>query len=328
MNGYRYYIFNAKKEKSYISILINIFENFGYYFSQKLDNYLFNSNFDIFFILDNNDKIGYVISNCTLEQLWDFMNSDTTHPKVFDMNSFGMLRGYIDDKNRPNYSSKKFKKTFEGFSNKILYAFDLDDTLVFSKSFEDSVRPLLNEELTPEAILRSKTNDIGINISDLKYADGRIYFYDPKQKINIPENSTWVRKKDRVYITQPDSYYMTNDGIPIGIHKNIVNIYNNAEYKAIITVRNEKIRIQTEQALKKLGIELPNCGLHMFSRTAISMKSKWKAQVLLDLYNEQGFTQIYYFDDNIKILKKMKIYLKKYDFITLYKVNENNYRKI
>jgi hypothetical protein len=256
------------------------------------------------------------------------MNSDTTHPKVFDMNSFGMLRGYIDDKNRPNYSSKKFKKTFEGFSNKILYAFDLDDTLVFSKSFEDSVKPLLNEELTPEIILRNKVNDIGINISDLKYADGRIYFYDPKQKINIPENSTWVRKKDRVYITQPDSYYMTNDGIPIGIHKNIVNIYNNAEYKAIITVRNEKIRTQIEQALKNLGIELPNCGLYMFSHTAISMKSKWKAQVLLDLYNEQGFTQIYYFDDNIKLLKKMKIYLKKYDFITLYKVNENNYRKI
>ena len=215
-------------------------------------------------------------------------------------------------------------------NNKVLAAFDMDDTLVYSKRFEEHVKPLLVKEefLTPEIILNNKVDDIGVNIKDLKYEHGRIYLEDPKQTINISNNASWVRKGDRVYITQPDAYFLTEESMPVGVYKRIVDIYNEVENKAIITSRREKLRNQTESALNKLGITMPNCGLFMYPSNSLVFQAKWKALKLEELYNE-GFNEIHYFDDNIKVLKRIKSYLKKVNInISLYKVNENNYRKI
>jgi hypothetical protein len=237
------------------------------------------------------------------------------------------IRNLLIDK--PNYKPKKFNKSYESINNKVLWAFDMDDTLVYSKRFEEHIKPLLTEFLNPEIILKSKINDIGINISDLKYENGRIYFDDPEQLAYIPNNSGWVRKKERVYITQPDAYFMTEESMPIGTYSEIVKLYENAEYKVIITARNERLREQTELALNNLGIEKPNCGLFMYPENNFSLKVRWKIDKLMELINNENFIVVYYFDDNIKILKKMKEYFDKQEInITLYKVTENNYRKI
>jgi len=230
---------------------------------------------------------------------------------------------------KPNYKPKRFNRSYESINNKVLWAFDMDDTLVYSKRFEEHVKPLLTEFLNPEIILKSKINDIGINISDLKYENGRIYFDDPEQLTYIPNNSGWVRKKERVYITQPDAYFMTEESMPIGTYSKIIKLYEDAEYKTIITARNERLRKQTELALNNLGIEMPNYGLFMYPENNFSLKVRWKIDKLMELINNENFTEVHYFDDNIKILKKMKDYFEKYDFnIKLYKVTENNYRKI
>ena len=229
----------------------------------------------------------------------------------------------------PNYEPKKFDRTLESLNtNKVLWAFDLDDTLVYSTRFEETVKPLLNEFLTPEIILQNKVADIGVTIKDLKYEHGRIYLEDPKQIINISRNSSWIRKGDRVYITQPESYYLTDESMPIGTYKKIVEVYNKVENRAIITSRNERLRKQTELALNNLGVKKPNVGLFMFPNNISITQTRWKANKLSELYNE-GFTEIHYFDDNMKVLKKIKSYLKKQKInITFYKVNENNYRKV
>ena len=227
----------------------------------------------------------------------------------------------------PSYKPKKFLK--ESINNKVLNAFDMDDTLVYSKRFEEHVKPLLTEFLNPEIILKSKINDIGINIEDLKYENGRIYFEDPEQLTNIPNNSSWVRKKDRIYITQPDAYFMTEESMPIGTYSEIIKLYEESEYKAIITARNERLRGQTELALNNLGIEKPNCGLFMYPENNFSLKVRWKIDKLMELIHNENFTEVHYFDDNIKILKKMKEYFDKQEInISLYKVTENKYRKI
>ena len=228
----------------------------------------------------------------------------------------------------PNYMPRRINRTLESVGSKVLYAFDLDDTLVFSKRFEDVIKSLLKESVTPESILNNKMNEIGVERKDLKYEHGRIYFNDPIELFNVTGSQSWVRKDNRVYLLKPDEYLSTPESMPIKTNPVLVDIYNKAENKVIITSRKEKYRTQTIEALKKLGIEMPNYGLNMYPNNS-SMSSKvWKAMRLKELQRECGFTEINYFDDNRIVLKKMKEYLKRERIhVNFYKVKENDYRK-
>lgn len=291
---------------------------------------------------DELKKINIDIDKQNIEWINKNMNKELTINEIAYHNESGVWLAFVTNgymgkyivvkgllkTNIPSYEPRKIIK--ESLNNKVLYAFDLDDTLVYSKRFEEHIKPLILKEefLTPEIILNNKINDIGINIKDLKYEDGRVYFNDPDQLVNIIGNASWTRKGNRVYITQPDAYFLTKESMPVGVYNNILNIYNKSENKAIITSRKERLRKQTTSALNNLGVQLPNCGLFMYPSDSLVFQSKWKAIKLEELYND-GFTEIHYFDDNIKVLKRIKSYLKKDNInITLYKVNENNYRKI
>ena len=234
----------------------------------------------------------------------------------------------------PNYmlSKEDRKKRFirESKESKTLWAFDMDDTLVYSKRFEDHVKPmLLREYLTPEVIMNNKLDDIGIGIEELKYEDGRIYFDDPNEEVLIPNGSSWVRKKGRIYIIQPDAYFMTDESMPIGAYKDIVRLYNESENRCIITARNERLKTQTEKVLKELGVDKPNIGLYMYPSNSFSRTYEYKCNRLMRLQNRYNFDEIKYYDDNIKLLKKMKEHLKDKDIpVTFYKVTKNRYRKL
>ena len=230
-------------------------------------------------------------------------------------------------KNIPSYKPRNIIR--ESIDSKILYAFDFDGTLVNSIRFEDRIRPMLNEFLTPESILISKVDDIGIDITDLRYENGRIYFDDPNRLIDISNKLDWVRKKDRIYITQPESYHIIPEGMPVETNEKIVELYNNAEYKSIITIRKDRLREQTIETLNNFEMEEPNCGLFMFPNESTNTKSKWKSNMLINLYRNHDFFEVHYFDDNIRLLRKMKKYLSDKDIkVILYYVNKNEYRKI
>lgn len=298
-----------------------------------------NSTLPFYFYIDRNEKWFFfeqerhvqedVFSNIKRKFDGERYRNVAINPTIFNITDISNLDKLFIMK--PSYTPRKMVRIFESLNtNKVLMAFDMDDTLVYSIRFEERVKSLLVKEefLTPEIILNNKVDDLGIKINDLKYENGRVYFEDPKQIVNISNNSSWVRKGDRVYITQPEAYFLTSESMPIGVHQKIVDIYNKSENKAIITSRRERLRNQTENALSNLGIEKPNCGLFMYPSDSLVFQAKWKALKLQELH-DKGFTEIHYFDDNIKVLKRIKSYLKKLNFnIILYKVNENNYRKI
>jgi len=228
----------------------------------------------------------------------------------------------------PTYKPKKF--VYESKENKVLYAFDMDDTLTYSKRFEEHVKPmLLREYLTPEIILHNKLDDIGVGLDKLKYENGRIYFDDPHQNYKVPKGSSWVRKKERIYIIQPNAFLMTDESMPIGTYDEIVDLYNEAEDKCIITARSERLRRQTIKSLENLGIDKPNMGLFMYPNNSFAYTYEYKANKLLELYQTLNYTEVHYYDDNIKILKKIKDNLQGKNInIKYYKVTKNRYREI
>jgi hypothetical protein len=255
---------------------------------------------------------------------------DLVDPKKFNVNNLNELKKYltIEEVKIPNYNPRKIIK--ESIENKkILYAFDLDDTLMFNENFENMVKHMLNENVTPEHILLNELNKIGVDIHQLKYENGRIYFNDPEEKISFPMDSCWVRKKNRIYLTKPESFLYTDYSLPIKSNRDMVKFYNNVKNKCIITVRKEIMKDKIEKILIKNNIEKPNYGLHMFSSHKYSSKFIWKSETLLKIYQDGKFTKINYYDDDIKLIKRMKNYLLDKDInMNFYKVDENGEFKL
>lgn len=200
----------------------------------------------------------------------------------------------------------------------ILYAFDLDETIVFSTRFENKVKHLLEKK--SEDIFLDEIKKLNVNIEDVKYENGRIYVNDYNNEIIIPKKSSWVRKKNRIYLLQPDDYLLMDDSLPDKINNSILDLYKKSKYKCIITIRSIKIKDKIKKSLDNLNIDYPNYGLFMYPYKSHSLKAKWKSSILIDLFNKYDFEKIYYFDDNNKLLKKMKGFLNNYPDIMLYKI--------
>jgi len=269
-----------------------------------------------------NDNIIQYIKTCNEE-------GENIIEKIFDYNDSYYINYIVRyGTYKPDYRPKERpKRLLESYNNKVLYVFDFDDTMVFSNNFEDNIKYLINERLTPENILKKSVDRLNVNITDLKYDNGRIYIEDENKSIKIPLNSEWVRKKDRIYLTQPESYYLTDESIPNELNHNIIDIYKSSENKAILTARKEKLRNIVLKTLRKFNIDEPNIGLYMYPNNTNIFPYEWKAKKLLEL--SEQFDEIHYYDDNIKLLKKIKRYLDKFNInIYLYKVMKNKYRLI
>ena len=211
-------------------------------------------------------------------------------------------------------------------SDDILYAFDLDDTLVFSKTFEEQVKHLVKETRDPDTILVDELKKVNKTIKDLKIEDGKIYFID--SDTNIENNSTWIRKRNRVYLRHPYSYSYSDFSLPINKNDVMIKLYNSVKNTVIITARNERLRSKIEKILDKFGIKKPKYGLFMFN-DRYANKYIYKSERILEIYKKEDFEYVNYYDDDIKLLKRMKNYLSDKDIkINFYRVENETFRKI
>ena len=195
----------------------------------------------------------------------------------------------------------KYLKIFENYEqDDTLYVFDFDDTLVNTPQFEDFAIEYLKEEITVKEIVDKSVVTIGVNKSDLKWQDGRIYVEDPNQKIDVKEN--WVRKGARVYLMSPDIFGTTDLSLPTETLY-LVDFYKSVKNKCILTARSEIVRDKIEKVMKELDIDYPNYGLHMYPFTNYSRAGVWKGNKIVELVEKTAFKKVIFYDDNIKYLK-------------------------
>jgi hypothetical protein len=195
----------------------------------------------------------------------------------------------------------KYLRIFENYEKSdTLYIFDLDDTLVNTPNFEDFAIEYLKEEITVKEIVNKSVKTIGVNKSDLKWQDGRIYIEDPSENIEVKGN--WVRKGKRVYLMAPDIFGTTDLSLPTEVLE-LAEFYNSIENKCIVTARSEEIRDKIEKVMKELGLEYPKYGLHMYPYKNHYNAGGWKGEKIVELVGKTGFNKVIFYDDNIKYLK-------------------------
>lgn len=193
---------------------------------------------------------------------------------------------------------KRFKEFND--SNETLRIFDFDDTLVVSPDFNEMAIQFLKEDVSIKDLLDLSVKRVGININDLKWQDGRIYVEDPQQQIRVYGN--WVRKGNRVYLTSPDLFYLSDMSLPKEL-KELSELYKSVENKCIVTAREESLRGKVSNRLQELGLELPKYGLHM-APNGTKNAGHWKGEKIVEIINETGFQKAIFYDDNAKYIKK------------------------
>ena len=193
----------------------------------------------------------------------------------------------------------KSYKLFESIDSDCLYIFDFDDTLVDSPRFEELAIEYLGESVEP--LLNTSIKQIGKSLDDIKVEHGRLYVSDPNEEILVKGN--WVRKKGRVYLVSPDSFYFQDMSFPTKSLE-LSNLYNSVDSKAIVTGRFKKVEHKVLNCLDELGLDRPNKGLFCYpSKEENSDRlAAWKAKTIVNLIRKEGFTKAKYYDDKSKLV--------------------------
>ena len=186
--------------------------------------------------------------------------------------------------------------------NGTLYVFDFDDTLMVTPRYEDIAMKYLNENLTVKDLLERALKRIGIDKSQLKIQDKRIFIEDPDK--NYKEDKDWVRKGRRLYLIQPDEFCYLDESLPKSV-KELFNLYNTVKEKCIITARPESTRNKIQETLNKFGFEKPKWGLHMCPNGRINA-GKWKGEKIVEIVKQSGFQNVIFYDDNSKYIRNAK----------------------
>ncbi len=193
-------------------------------------------------------------------------------------------------------------KRFNNFNSDTLYIFDFDETLVRTPTFEELAIEFLKENITIKDMLKSSVDRIGVNLSDIKWENGRLYINDPKHKIEI--NGNWIRKNSRVYLLTPNRFPFTDISLPKEL-KELSDLYNSVEEKCIVTARPEDMRSKIVEVMNKLGLKQPKHGLHMFPGGKGSGNAGiWKGHKIVEILKETGFKKAHFYDDNSKIVNR------------------------
>jgi hypothetical protein len=193
---------------------------------------------------------------------------------------------------------KRFKEFND--SNETLRIFDFDDTLVVSPDFNELAIQFLKEDVSIKDLLELSVKRLGVSLNDLKWQDGRIYVEDPQQQIRIYGN--WVRKGNRVYLTSPDLFYISDISLPKEL-KELSELYKSVENKCIVTAREESLRSKVSNKLQELGLELPKYGLHM-APVGTKNAGHWKGEMIVEILKDTGFKKAIFYDDNQRYIKK------------------------
>jgi hypothetical protein len=192
-------------------------------------------------------------------------------------------------------------KNFNQF-NKKLHVFDFDDTLAETPSFEELALKLLKENKTVKDLLNDSILKINVDISNLKYENGRIFLEDPENKIKPIGN--WVRRGKRVYLTTPFGFDYIEESMPKKL-KDISNLYKSVEDKCILTARPEGSRKLLEKTLINLGLEKPKWGIYMRPDN-LNNAGEWKGFKICELSENFDFNWVVFYDDNAKYIRKVK----------------------
>ena len=216
-----------------------------------------------------------------------------------------------------------------------IHIFDMDDTLLTTSTFADMIRDRSHEHVNEflSSIKRlfmlfmSKNIEFKVSGDFIIMLDGNsgapmpasyLDIFEDKleqAKAKFPNPETFSKHvgvkgsslkdaikclgvKDRhIVIMQIRGFHGDPETIGKGINERIVDVYERASNKMIITGRGEILRSAIEARLTELGLHLPNQGLYCYPENASSNIQQFKVRTILSSIEAKGWEKVHFYED-------------------------------
>lgn len=144
--------------------------------------------------------------------------------------------------------------------------------------------------------------------------------------------SLFAEKDGLLILNEIRGFHKDENTIGAEVNEELVDIYNSAANKMIVTGRSDKLKRALDMTLRWIPLEYPNWGLHCYpSNTKLSIP-KWKCEVIIEAAKKGGFDIVHFYEDRANWLKetelKFKEELPEVEFIGHHIVNIKNSRSL
>ncbi len=208
---------------------------------------------------------------------------------------------------------------------KAIHIFDLDDSLMETPTFADILRVKDGETVDTNAMFSEYFLKIKSAFWDKLSKD--VYFKRSGDFI-VPCNKATNKPfaADLLeYFDTPEfrRLFLVEDGILVvnafpGFHRDpetlgwltndsIINDYEQADNKMILTGRGEDLRDKIVYILKYLGMGYPNYGLKLFQPTSKTNIEQYKVKEILNSIKENGWDTVHFYEDRLDWLRSAQL---------------------
>lgn len=222
---------------------------------------------------------------------------------------------------------------------KEIHVFDMDDTLLTTPTFADMIRndrhqhveDFLSHVKNAFMLFMSKSIDFKVSGDFIVMIgnDGKpvpssyLDIFEDKieqSEHQIPKPETFAKQvgikrsslrdilkclkaKDRhIVVSEIRGFHADANTIGKGINHAIVDIYNSAQNKMILTGRKEALKPTIIEKLQELGLHLPNQGLYCYPENATSGIQDFKMRTILDSIEKNGWESVHFYEDKAEWL--------------------------
>jgi hypothetical protein len=209
-------------------------------------------------------------------------------------------------------------------SEKILYVFDMDDTLVQTPTLSEVVYVENGKIHTGDFVIDKVLNQVlqfSEKIYENKYSftfkkeeDGKIFLLKDGLKLGVnfvvDVNNSDLKDNEKKEVLSKftlydkklilkhfKEFFQTESTVGVKIKENVVKVYEKALNKMILTGRSKSILKGVEYILFNIvGLEKPNRGLFLYDYNKNGVKG-FKAKVIIDSIDKYQWEEIKFFDD-------------------------------
>lgn len=216
-------------------------------------------------------------------------------------------------------------KHIQSLMGGVIHIFDMDDTIFETPTFADKatvgnndiidingafsdyfmkVKSVFWELLSKDVYFkRMKDFIVPINKATDKPFDDNIIDYF---KYN-PEQRRMLLSKDGIAVLNSfPGFHKDPETLGLMLNDEVMNDYENAENRMILTGRDEELRDKILRIFKYIGFPYPNKGLYLYRHLGGMNIQQFKINTILNSIKEHGWDTVHFYEDRLDWLNAAK----------------------